>query len=151
VWFDGRRFRGQKSVAIWVTVRRPGAVEEVRLTVSADCRDDVIWNPRDVDFGHVRVGQARSQTVDFEYAGPFAWQVTEAVVPKGAPFEATVKELYRRPGRIGYQVEVSLKKSAAPGWYRETILIRTNEPTNNSFPLSVDAGIVALPAAIPVK
>src|SRR5437763_440961 len=108
---DGRRFRGPKSVAIWVTVG-PLYVSTVPLRVTAVARNDVVCNPGEVGFGFVAPGQTPSATVDVEYAGPLAWQVSEIVVPKGAPFAATVKELYRRPGEVGYQVKVTLKKYA---------------------------------------
>src|SRR4051794_10741440 len=84
---DGRRFSGHKSVAIWVTVG-PHYISEVKLVVTAFSRDDLICVPDEVAFGSVERGQTPSATVNIEYLGPLAWQVREAIVPKGAPFEA---------------------------------------------------------------
>jgi hypothetical protein len=151
VTLDGRRFVGPKSAAIYVTVSHTHGVSTTPLIVTANVRADVVCNPKEVDFGTVRVGQERIQTVDVDYAGPLPWKVTEAVVPNGAPFEATVKELYRQSGQVGYRVTVTLKSCAAPGFYRDNLLIRTNQATDNPFPLSVSAEIKAPPAAVPAK
>jgi len=139
VWMDARRFVGQKSQAIRVTV---GPVDgtrgpepevrltepEVRLTVKAFGRADLVCYPGEVDFGSVERGQAPSATVNLEYAGPHEWRVRGVVVPKGAPFEATVKETSRLPGKVSYQVKASLRKDAAPGQFRQSILVETNDP-----------------------
>lgn len=75
--------------------------------------------------------------------------------PKEAPFEATVKELYRRPGEIGYQVKVSLKKNAAPGQFQESIFLKTNDPSSGLVPVlvrgNIQSPLEALPAALNLK
>jgi hypothetical protein len=55
--------------------------------------------------------------------------------------------LYRRPGQVGYRVEVSLKKGTAPGPLRENILIKTNDPELASFSLPVRAAFESSPPA----
>ena len=73
-------------------------------------------------------GQTPSATVEVEYAGPLAWQIS-GPLPSKAPVEVAVKEMYRRPGQVGYQVNVSLKKDAAPGEFQQNILLKTNDQT----------------------
>jgi hypothetical protein len=145
VVLDGRRFVGKKTVSIYVLIGDPG-VSETRLTVTAETGADTVCNPGQVDFGTVPTGMTATETVDIEYVGKLAWQVTEVVVPKGAPFRATVRELYRRPGQVGYQVEVSLKKGAASGPLREILLIKTSDPEFGQFSLPVCAEVRARPA-----
>jgi len=137
---DARRFNGARSCGIWVTVG-PHHISEARLIVTEVSRDDIVCNPGEVTFGTVAPGQTPSAAVDVEYAGPLAWQVSEAVVPKDAPFEATVKELYRRPGQIGYQVKVSLKKDALPGQFQERLFLKTNDPKAGLLPVVVKGNI----------
>jgi hypothetical protein len=154
VQIDGRRFCGQKSVCLWVTVG-PLYISSVPLRVTAVSRNDIVCHPGEVAFESVARGQTPSAVVDVEYAGPLEWQVREVVVPKEAPFEATVKESYRRPGHVGYQVKVSLKKDAAPGQFRENLFLKTNEPNAGPLPVFVSGNIKstleALPAALHLK
>ena len=60
-------------------------------------------------------GQAVSQTVDVDYAGPLDWRISQLVLAKNEPFDAAVVETYRKPGKVGYQIKVTLKKGARPG------------------------------------
>src|SRR5947209_11767654 len=77
VTMDARRFRGPKSVTVFVTVG-PTFVSTAELKVSATSRADVVYNPGQVTFGAVSPGQASSQTIDVEYAGTLDWRLTEA-------------------------------------------------------------------------
>jgi Protein of unknown function (DUF1573) len=159
VSMDARRFTGQKTACIWVTVG-PHQFSEVVLTVQAVSRDDIVCNPSQVAFGSVAPGQAPTATIDVEYAGKLAWVVSETVVPKEAPFEVTVKELYRHPGddahgEVGYQVKVLLKKDAAPGQFQESIFLKTNDPSAGLLPVwvtgNIQAPLEAVPSALNLK
>jgi hypothetical protein len=123
VKMDARRFSGPKSHSIMVTVGHL-YVSTAQLTVTAVTQGDVVCSPGEVAFDSVAPGQTPSATVDVEYAGKLAWQISEVAVPKDAPLEATVKELYRRPGQVGYQVKVSLKKDAALGQFQGNIFLK---------------------------
>jgi hypothetical protein len=148
VMMDGRRFSGHRSCTVYVTVGHP-SFSEARLTVTALSRNDLVCNPGEVWFGAVTRGQTPSATLDLEYAGRLALRVSEAVIPKGAPFEATLKELYRRPGKVGYQVKVSLKKDTTVGPFQERILLKTNDPDTALVPVQVSGRIQAPPKAKP--
>src|SRR5262249_51791742 len=113
VHMDGRRFTGSKNVMVRVTVG-PEYVSSAELKVSAFSRADVVFNPGPVNFGTVSTGQAATQTIDLEYAGTLNWTVSE-VIAKDLPIEATLSELYRRPGQVGYRLQVSLKADAPVG------------------------------------
>jgi hypothetical protein len=137
---DASRFIGKRSFTIWLSIGpKPWSSAELRVT--ATVLQDIVCNPGDVEFGSVASGETPSQTIDIEYAGPLAWKVSDVVVPKNAPFEATVKELYRRQDRVGYQVKVSLSKDAAPGEFHENILLKTNHPDAGLLPILVNGNI----------
>jgi hypothetical protein len=141
VTMDARRFTGPKSVVVRVTVG-PEYVSSAELKVTANSRADVVFNPGEVSFGTVSRGQSPSQTVDVEYAGILAWQVSE-VVTKDAPVDCTLKELYRRPGQVGYQIKVTLKPDAPTGALKHEIFLKTNDPASPLVPLLVEATVQA--------
>jgi hypothetical protein len=144
---DARIFTGPKKVAVRVSVG-PEYVSSVNLTVSANSRADVVFNPGEVSFGTVSRGQSPSQTIDVEYAGTLAWQVSE-VVAKDAPVDCTLKEMYRRPGQVGYQIKVALKPDAPAGSLKHEIFLKTNDPASPLVPLLVEATVQAPLTATP--
>ena len=150
VSMDARRFTGAKAVIVRVTVG-PEFTSSADLKVSAVSRADVVFNPGDVEFGAVDRGQAVVQTVEVEYAGPFDWHITELVVGKDQPFEAALAEAYRKPGRVGYQIKVTLKANAPPGPVRETLYLKTNDPTSPMLPMQVTGEVQAQLSVLPTK
>lgn len=158
VTMDARRFTGQKTVCIYVSVSPPYSTAV--LTLQAVSRNDIVCNPDTVAFNSVAAGQTPSATLDVEYAGPLAWQVGEPIVSKDAPFEATVNELYRHPGdahhgEVGYQVKVTLKKDAAPGQFQQSIFLKTNDPSVGLLPVwvtgNIQSPLEAVPATLNLK
>jgi hypothetical protein len=142
VRMDAHRFVGPKTVDITVTVG-PQFLSTAVLKVSAQSRADVVFNPGQVTFGTVVRGQTPSQTVDVEYAGALPWQVSEVVVGKDMPLDVSFKELYRKPGRVGYQVKVTLKPEAPAGPFKEDVFLKTNDPASPLVPLLVEATVQA--------
>jgi hypothetical protein len=139
---DTSRLSGYKSVNIYVTVG-PEYVSSTTLRVSANSRTDVVVNPGQINFGVVPRGQATSQqTIDVEYAGVLDWRVSE-VVKNDAPLEVTFKELYRRPGAVGYQVAVAIKPDAPAGPLKHEIFLKTNDSASPLVPILVEANIQA--------
>jgi hypothetical protein len=147
---DARRFTGAKTVAITISVG-PDYISSAQLRVSANSRADIVFNPGQVSFGTVTRGQAVSQTSDVEYAGVLDWQVTEASA-KDLPLEASVSQLYRRPGQVGYRVKVTLKADAAAGTIRGDLFLKTNDPASPLLPVLVEAtvqsNLTVAPAAV---
>lgn len=139
---DGKRFTGPKAVTVSVTVG-PNFISRAQLKVSATVRQDVVFNPGFVDFKAVNKGQPVVQTIDVEYAGALDWRVTEVVVAKDQPFEASIKDLYRRPGQVGYQLRVVLKGDAPVGALKESIYLKTNDPASPTVPVVVEANVLS--------
>jgi hypothetical protein len=142
VTMDTSRLSGYKSVNIYITVG-PEYVSSTTLRVSSNTRTDVVVNPGQINFGVVPRGQATPpQRIDVEYAGVLDWRVTEVVKPDPA-LEVNCKELYRRPGQVGYQVAVAIKPDAPPGPFRHDIYLKTNDPAGPLVPILVEANIRA--------
>lgn len=141
VTMDTRRFTGSKTISIHVSVG-PQFTSTAELRVTATSRADVVFNPGQASFGVVARGKAPTQTVDVEYAGTLNWQVSE-VVTNNAPVDVALKELYRRPGQVGYQVSVTLKPDAPAGALKQELFLKTNDPASPLVPLLVEATIQA--------
>jgi hypothetical protein len=142
VTMDTSRLSGYKSVNIYITVG-PEYVSSTTLRVSSNTRTDVVVNPGQINFGVVPHGQATpTQRIDVEYAGVLEWRVNEVVKPDPT-LDITCKELYRRPGQVGYQVAVAIKPDAPPGPFRHEVFLKTNDPAGPLVPILVEANIQA--------
>lgn len=139
VRMDGRRFAGAKTVGIRVTVG-PEYISSAELKVVANARADIVFNPGEVNFGTVTRGQTPTQSVDVEYAGALAFQVSE-VVAKDVPYSVTFKENYRQPGRVGYKLLVTLKPDTPVGAQKHEVFLKTNDPASPLVPVLVEANV----------
>ncbi|MCS6853027.1 MAG: DUF1573 domain-containing protein [Gemmataceae bacterium] len=147
VVMDTTRFTGPKTVSIYVNIG-PHYQSTAVLQVSANARADVVFNPGEISFGVVQRGQTPSQTIDVEYAGVLDWRVT-GVVTQGTAYDATVEELYRRPGQVGYRLKVTVKPDAPEGSQKQDIFLQTNDPASPMVPVLVDATIQAPLSVVP--
>jgi hypothetical protein len=148
VVMDARRFSGQKKITVYVTVG-PEYISTATLTVSANARSDVVFNPGEVNFGVVTQGQKPTQTVDIEYAGLLDWRVKEVVKPADAPFNVTMEELYRqppagnKPGKVGYRMTVTLNADAPGGALKHDLILKTNDPASETLIVAVEGNVQA--------
>jgi hypothetical protein len=136
---DARRFTGPKTVGIRVTVG-PEYTSSAEVKVTANSRADIVFNPGQVSLGAVTRGQTPEQEIDVEYAGVLNWQVSE-VIAKDAPLDVTIKELYRRPGQVGYKLNVRLRADAPVGSLKQDIFLKTNDPGSPLVPVLVEATV----------
>lgn len=138
---DTRKFVGEhKTTAVTVVFDRP-SYSTVRLQMAAYIRQDVVTNPGAVVFGTVAQGETAKQTVEIEYAGGFDWRIT-TIRWNPELFDVTAGESYRRLRRVGYRLQVSLKPTAPAGIVRDTITVRTNDPTTPEINIPVEASIL---------
>lgn len=147
ITMDARRFTGPKSVSIFVSVG-PQFTSTATLTVSANSRADVVFNPGEISFGVVSGGQTPSQTIDVEYAGVLDWRV-KGIAEYTAPLDITIKEIYREPGRVGYRLQVTLRASAPAGSLKHEIQLQTNDPASPLVPVFVEAVVQAPLSVVP--
>jgi len=141
VSMDARKFTGPKTIKVSVTVG-PQFISTAELSVSANSRADVVLNPGHLNFGTIPQGETPTQTIDVEYAGALDWRAKD-VVNNGLPATVVFKELYRRPGQVGYQVSVKLKADAPAGMLKQDIFLKTNDPATPLLPLLVEANVQA--------
>ena len=146
---DGKRFDGAKNVGVRVTVG-PEFVSSAELKVMATSRADLVFNPGRIVFPPQANGASLTQTADMEYAGNFPLEVREVVVNQ-VPVEATFKQLYREPGRVGYQVSATLKTDGPPGAFKDTIFLKTNDPTLPLVSLLVEGNVESTISITPQK
>jgi len=145
---DGTRFSGFKTITVHVTVG-PDYVSTATLTIKANARTDVVFNPGEFNFGMVPQGQQPVKTVDVEYAGSLNWQIKEVVKPPEAPIAVKVQELYRNPGRVGYRMTVSLNADAPAGQFKHELILKTNDPSSEVMTVAVDGNVQATLRAAP--
>jgi hypothetical protein len=147
VYLDAHRFRGPKTVAVWVKFGAPYTISTAKLVVSANCREALVCNPTQVQFGTVPCGQERTETVELDHVGGVDWRVTKVIAPPGGPFNAAVKETHRRDGAVGYRLTVTLKGTAAAGTYWENVHLETNDPGAGLLEIPIRA-IVEAPLSV---
>ena len=142
VQVDARRFVGPKTVTIRVSVG-PNFVSSANLSVSATSRQDIVFNPGEINFGQVNVGQKRVLTADVEYAGGLDWKLNEVVIPNDLPLDVTSTQKYRRPGQVGYTLAVTLRPNAPVGIIKDFIYLKTNDPNAAMVPLLIEGNVAA--------
>ena len=126
---DSSRFSGPKTVRIHVTVG-PEFVSTATVTVIANARQDVVFNPGEIDFGAVGKGQTPIRSIDVEHAGDPNWRVSEIVKSSSAPFDLKVEQLPQKVGgfvTVGYRIFATLKPTAAPGSFKQEVILKTND------------------------
>lgn len=156
--FNTRQFDGPKEATIKVSFDQPSRAE-VQLHVQGFIRSDVVFQPGSVQFGTVPQGQASTKRIQVSYSGRKDWRVLGAVCR--VPYlEARIRETGRSqdplfPGstQVSYDLWVTLKSDAPPGYFKEPLILQTNDSAPNSLaaqvPLAVEGLVTAPLAAYP--
>jgi hypothetical protein len=144
---NARIFTGPRTVRIYVTFSNYSDAQHpifstAELRISANSRQDIVFNPGAVNFGVVPQGQGAAQDIKVEYAGTLDWKVKE-VVTNGLPVEAKLEPLPKQVGQAGYKVSLSLKADAPPGALKGEMFLKTNDPVSPLLPLLVEGNIQA--------
>lgn len=142
VVMDTTRVVGPKSVVVKFTVG-PEFVSSAEVRVAANVRGDIVFNPGQFNLGSVPRGQTPTQSLDVEYAGGQNWQIKEISIRKDFPFTVASRELYRQQGRVGYQLQLTLKGDAPAGPIKEELYLKTNDPATPLVPILVEANVQA--------
>ena len=140
---DARQFAGPKTVRVHVTVG-PEFISTAVLTISANARGDVAFNPTDIDFGNLQRGQAVTRFIDVESTSGADWRVTEIIKSASAPFDLRVEELPRAPGganRRGYRIHATLKSDAVSGGFKQEVQLKTNDPASPALSFQVHGAV----------
>jgi hypothetical protein len=133
-------------MTIYATFDRP-VVQTVALRVRGFSRQDVVCNPGQIDFGAVHGGSTAHQSATIEYAGSLDWKITRVLPSKH--FTASIEEIYRRPGKVGYRVDVELRPDAPAGLITEGLRLSTNDPESPEVVIAATANVAGVLTASP--
>jgi hypothetical protein len=117
------RFVNLKDITIYVHFSQP-SIDEVRLTIKANSRDDVSFNPESLAFGRVKRGESPTSSMTLTFYGG-ATKVLEARSDSNY-VQITLKEVRREFGDSNYQIDAKIRPDTPPGkWYTD-IWLKTN-------------------------
>jgi len=148
VTLDTQRFYGQKDTTLRVVFDQPFRAE-FRLKLSYYIRPDVVFQPGTVQFGSVPQGQSVKKRVTVSYAGRTTWKVLDAEA-SNSHLDVALAEVERTTdprthvGKVTYDLVVTLKDDSPPGYLKEFVVLRTNDPNQQTarIPLTVEGLVV---------
>ncbi|MCY2947969.1 MAG: DUF1573 domain-containing protein [Planctomycetota bacterium] len=121
---DTSRFRGSKTVTIYVQISRPES-QEVRLWVKANAREDVAITPESIDLGTIRSGETRTAKAQIHFYGGQGLELSEPQASSGY-LEPSIKQLPGSEQEKIYEVSVVVRPDLPAGrWYAD-IWVETN-------------------------
>ncbi len=126
---DTSRFSNSRTVTIFVRIDEP-QYEEVRLTVTANSREDLAISPDKVDFGQIKTGAESTKTAKVVfYTG--SQDKIQQVTSESSFVQPSVKEVKRGDGQVEYELTVKLQSDVPVGTWYTTLSLKT---TNSSMP-----------------
>jgi hypothetical protein len=147
---DTRRFLGPKTVTIYVQFEQP-VWEEVRLSVTANSRQDLAVTPETLAVGKMQRGESPVRAVTVSFLGDPSWQIAGAAC-ESSYVTASVRELRRQGGEAVYEVAARMRPDVPVGRWFTDIWLTTNQPSapRLRIPLTVevDPSVSASPAAV---
>lgn len=149
------RNSGQKEATLRVKFDRPFDAE-YQLKVSAYIRSDVVFQPGVVQFGTVPQGQSDRKRVSVMYAGRSTWKILD-VATDSAYLGLEIIEVGRtvdaksRATQVTYDLIVTLKESTPPGFLKDQVVVRTDDPNQQAarIPLVVEGLVLPSLSASP--
>jgi hypothetical protein len=147
---DTRKFQRDKSVTIYVQFTEP-QVEEVRLQIQANSRDDVTVSPDALAFGQIKKGSTPSASVTVTFSGNDSWRIT-GVAADSNYVRARVEALPGNTQELNYRLTAKLRSDTPVGkWYTD-LWLQTNNPASPRVrvPLTVEvqAALSLSPSAV---
>ena len=140
---DTRRFVGFKNVTIYVQFDRP-QWDEVRLTVTANARDDMALVPEMLAFGS---NASRSATVTF--LGSHTHLISVQAESNYLQLEA--KNVRHSAAELAYEITATLRPDTPAGKWFTDIWLNTNNPSEPRIRLPVAVDVApALQFSAPV-
>jgi len=139
---DTRGFMGRKDATITVVFDLPFKAE-VPLQVHSYIRSDLVLQPEAVRFGSVAQGASAQRKVTVSYAGRNDWKIER--VESSKPHLAAEAVLAGRAERQAtYELVVTLKDTAPPGYFCDDLILVTNDnnPRSSRVPVPVEGVVV---------
>lgn len=139
---SGKVHTGKRKVTITVHFNRPKSAE-VQLQIQAFIRSDVVFNPGNVEFGGVAAGREVSKKVFLEYHGSNPnWGLRQ--LKKTNPGIKAVAKPTPSSGKVKtYEVTITLKESAEPGYISDLVRFISNDGEDQSIFIPVHAQVLA--------
>ncbi|MCA9218219.1 MAG: DUF1573 domain-containing protein [Planctomycetales bacterium] len=141
VKFNTNSFVGQRSATITVTIDRP-YFAEVQLNINGYIRGDVVFNPGTVNFGSIEQGAGAKQSVSVTYAGRSDWRIQD-VRSANTNLQVELMETQRVNGRVTYQLGVGLKPDAPNGYFKDQMVLVTNDGSQQNIPIQVEGSVLS--------
>lgn len=121
---DTSRFRGSKTVTIYVKFLRPEN-QEVRLWVKANAREDVAITPETFEIGTIRAGETRSVKAVLHFFGGQGLELSEPKTSSGY-LNASIKQIKSSDLEKVYEISVMVRSDLPAGrWYAD-VWVETN-------------------------
>ncbi len=124
---DTTRFVGVKNVTIFVTFSRP-ALEEVRLWVQANGRDDLVLTPESLAFGVVKRGTGGERSVNITFYGNNFSQISDVKTDSNY-IQASVKEVARQESQVDFTLIAKVRPDTPAGRWYSDVWLTTNNPS----------------------
>ena len=139
--FNTRTFLGQHGATLTVTIDKP-YYAEVQLRVDGNIRSDVFFEQPFIDMGNVDLGKGSQQTVEVTRTGSSPWQITD-VRSANPMFEVMLSKPLRSATQTVYDLTLTLKPEAEPGYINSELILVTNDPRAEQIPMDVEGRVVA--------
>ncbi len=141
---DTRGYYGRKDATVTVVFDRPFPAE-VQLKIHTFIRSDVVVQPGSVQFGTLAQGVGGERKVTISYAGRADWEILEVESPSPHLEAKVVKAPITTPGRVTYQMVVTLKKDTPVGHIWEHLVLVTNDQRAKAarVPIAVEARVAS--------
>ena len=147
---DTTRFVGVKNVTVFVTFSRP-TLEEVRLWVQANGRDDLVVTPDSLTFGVVKRGVGPEQSVNITFYGNNFSQITDVKTDSNY-LQASVKEIARQVSQVNYSLIAKVRPDTPAGRWYSDVWLTTNNPAipkiRVPLTIEVESALTASPSTL---
>ncbi|MCS7045082.1 MAG: DUF1573 domain-containing protein [Gemmataceae bacterium] len=142
-------FVGPKEVTVYVHFVQPKA-EEVRISVRANSREDVFFNPDALTFGKIKRGTGASQSMTITFFDP-AVKILEAKCDSNY-VQVAVKELKGKGGESSYHLEAKIRPDTPAGKWYSDIWLTTNHMAmpklRVSLTVEIEAALSVSPSSV---
>jgi hypothetical protein len=137
--FNTQSFIGPKSAAITVVIDRP-YYAELQLLVTGRVRSDIVTEPGQVDFGNVKPGEVKNQTIKIAYAGRSDWTIKD-VRGNNEHLQVRIRNVERKGNLTNYSLELRLLETAPAGPIQDELVIVTDDRVNDRFTMPVSGKV----------
>ena len=140
---DTTRFQGRKDSGLTLNIAGP-AYAQKDLSLRCFIRGDILLDPGVADFGIVARGTKPVLVMNLTYrGGQPGWAITGAKTISEHVTAEIKGPIQAAGGGIQYQITANLNPSAPPGYLKDEIVLKTNDPAGAAIPISVAANVQA--------